>query len=372
MEASSSPHHNVFINLTDNPDAGRHARRMHIRRIVMLERHKRRHEDKILATCAEKTPEAPEEAINIGRQQDRNDRCTGSDELSMDSNNARTTQLSAQMELWSMQLFQPRLWLNPDQENTTRLIIEFLCGQTKKAAQNISHVFFIHRRFNNVAKKVDMGQNPLKICGKNLKHWMGYNGTAVLQQSTLWTMCEILSKWKLLSAAQAIALYILLWLRKETAHSRFPCGNIALLVTLRRIFNIVRTRDLHNNTAYTTKQPVHDWHDWIYRESCLRVACLYAILTAVVETDYGRLCDGPSECRIEDLPLPAPKSVWEAEDERSWKESLVVLDDLSSTPTFQDLVGDTIPTDSPWQEEMDEMGLIVKMAAHLWRQNVRV
>jgi hypothetical protein len=43
---------------------------------------------------------------------------------------------------------------------------------------------------------------------------------------------ELFNKWELLSASQALTLYILLWLRTGTSHAMFPCGNIALLFTL--------------------------------------------------------------------------------------------------------------------------------------------
>jgi hypothetical protein len=39
-------------------------------------------------------------------------------------------------------------------------------------------------------------------------------------------------KWELLSAAQAVTIYVLLWLRQGDCHDKFPHDNIALLFTL--------------------------------------------------------------------------------------------------------------------------------------------
>jgi hypothetical protein len=84
--------------------------------------------------------------------------------------------------------------------------------------------------------------------------------------------------------------------------------------------------------------------------------------------DFGFSCNNSSDWRLENMPLPATKASWEADSETCWRLRVGKSLDLESTPSFRDL---TIDKDcqkvsyETWEEEVDEMGLIVAMAGSL-------
>ncbi|KAJ1563893.1 hypothetical protein HK405_000375, partial [Cladochytrium tenue] len=62
------------------------------------------------------------------------------------------------------------------------------------------------------------------------------------------------------------------------------------------------------------------WKEWIFRESGRRLAVLYRIINMLI---FCVPASVESECSIPSglvlAPLPAPKSLWEAADERAWR-----------------------------------------------------
>lgn len=116
------------------------------------------------------------------------------------------------------------------------------------------------------------------------------------------------------------------------------------------------------------------WQDWIFRESCLRVAYVYFILSLVLSADFGIRCgDDPADWNIEDLPLPAPKTAWDAEDKQAWATEVYAGLDGGPVPKFGALLarGEGSAWSAGcrfWQEGMDEIGLVVTMASQLPQQ----
>ncbi|KAH8702552.1 hypothetical protein BGW36DRAFT_373061 [Talaromyces proteolyticus] len=242
MALSAAQPEYTFINLTDNPVKNRDERRSFVRRAVMSDYHKRRKrytnsQDTILSQLRTRTF-LGESGAESGHSESV--RFEGAINDSSDTYIARSL---TPLEQFSVGLFQPKYWADPQHAQMSRLVTGFLCGQTIKAAQDMSYVAFIHRKFQGACKEFDTINNPLKSCGVLLRAFASGSSSADLYCAALWDIVheqqeeiykqiETLGKWELLSASQAITLYILLWLRMRRRNGKFAHGNIALLFTL--------------------------------------------------------------------------------------------------------------------------------------------
>ncbi len=110
-------------------------------------------------------------------------------------------------------------------------------------------------------------------------------------------------------------------MRAENRGPRFPYRNIALLLTLERIFKLLQSRCLCIDPRGNTLRDVNDWESCIFHESCIRLASLYFVPTIVALMEIGFNCSGPTDWRTRALLLPAPKVSWEADSEVSWVSS---------------------------------------------------
>lgn len=312
----------TFINLTDNPGDGRDKRRNFVRRTVMRDYHQRRKKHhacrdsqgqalrprtrKQSSTAEEKsrTKSAPSNSHPPSLQPPEPER---GEAATQDSRDVKicvdaTPQSRCPLEPRSAQLFQPKPWASPQLALISRLIRRYLLGQPVKAAWDVSHVAFVHRRFRD---EVDFGcDNPLNRCVRLLRGVFATGkdadspvaasaataaaATAAIQHVRLWDMvheeqeriyAQVRSvdlrwlslvtkapprmftgsnfyidsltqestpqiatsgRWRLLSGAQAIMLYILLWLRVRSCHDKFPHDHLALLFTLGVCFSFLR------------------------------------------------------------------------------------------------------------------------------------
>ncbi|KAK5991200.1 hypothetical protein PT974_09478 [Cladobotryum mycophilum] len=343
----------TFVNLTDDPAQGRSARRIYVRRAVMKNYHKRR------------------------RQQ-----TGGQREPATTSYPEPIVAHPVTLQMHQFYPFEPR---TSHISQMSRVVIQFLCGQITKAAQDVTYVPFIHRLFAEGILRADAQDsqdshsapkiNSLKQCQLLLQEHGFQDEATDVSQSVLWSKVhehqewiyaqhESFDKWELLSAAQAITLYLLLRMKLGRNHVKFPYGDIALLFTLGRIFRIIQIS--HLNPIYASGHPP-DWENWIFCESCFRTATVYFILTVFFSMDIGLPCDSPSDWKMDDLPVPATKGLWSAGDAANWARS-------SSTPYLprQLKLGDLLPSNrlpqlpiETWKESTDEMGLLVAMAMDL-------
>lgn len=179
----------TFINLTDNPGDGRDKRRNFVRRTVMLDYHYRRRkqhscknsQEQVLRPRTRKqsstTEEIPTEyatsnshppSLHIEESEIVEAR---KDSRDADIESNTTPPFLCPLEPRSAQLFQPKQRTDPHLALISRLIRRFLLGQTVKAAWDISHVTFVHRRFRD---EVDFGcDNPLNRCIQLLRRVFG-------------------------------------------------------------------------------------------------------------------------------------------------------------------------------------------------------
>jgi hypothetical protein len=89
--------------------------------------------------------------------------------------------------------------------------------------------------------------------------------------------------------------------------------------------------------------------------------------------DIGFACDGPTDWCLERMPLPANKASWEADSESAWRNTLGRSVGSTDSPSFGALFRSKNPprgTEDLWEEELDEMGLIVAMAGCLYAETI--
>jgi hypothetical protein len=101
----------------------------------------------------------------------------------------------------------------------------------------------------------------------------------------------------------------------------------------------------------------------------MRTATIYFLLTLVVSMDYGISCTCPTDWCLEDISLPAAKTMWEALDEMLWENSVLSNRPYIHTLTFGDLLK---VQESPyqnqielWYENINELGLLITIAINI-------
>ncbi|KAI5458184.1 hypothetical protein BGZ63DRAFT_59611 [Mariannaea sp. PMI_226] len=368
----------AFINITTDPKADRAARRKHVRQAVMLDYHKRRKNPRKHRPAPSRQLEGDgnvAESTSFGTNHPETQPFFVSERTWLASDEPVSSPLSTHLELRSQILFLPKTWKSSQTSRISSLIFRFLCGQTSRVTQDVTNVSFIHRQFGKGAHQsdADVSGNSLMTCKRILREYKEgkiTNGAlwrlVHAEQERIYLQHEHFSKWELLSATQTITLYILQWLRMGSNHADFPCGNIALLFTLGKIFEALKTRHFQSERVESMEPSVSNWQDWIFHESCFRTAYVYFILTLIVSMDIGFGCNRPTDWRIEALPRPATKVSWDAGDHLSWERTVRDAPQHSQSPSH--FIGDpNLPekTESLWGEALDEMGLIVAMAAEL-------
>ncbi|KIV83850.1 hypothetical protein PV11_05839 [Exophiala sideris] len=370
MSASANQHCD-FINISGEPNEGRHARRIHVRRTVMTNHHKRKRQKKSLESrkghtqvlqvptqAAPLTPACRSEASSFDPQSIR-----GDISLSVASSSFRLKTNSSPMHT-----------------RTCPIIIRFLSGQVIKAVRSLRYVSFIHR---HVLGAHGQSNDNLMACSEILcTHYnssspnlpMLWHEVSVAQEH-IYRTCANLNKWQLLSAAQAITLYILARFRDTTNDGMFPGMDIALLYTMGKLFELIKEDHLrdrnHTHKRGPSPNPTSDWEDWIFHESVNRTATIYFLLRRVATIDFGIECDEQSGWRIEGMLLPSARALWEARDAAMWK-TWVDGDVDGQLPALR--IGNLLSADADscqkrqiaiWQEESCEFGIIVMLASQL-------
>ncbi|ETI24584.1 hypothetical protein G647_03953 [Cladophialophora carrionii CBS 160.54] len=119
------------------------------------------------------------------------------------------------------------------------------------------------------------------------------------------------------------------------------------------------------------------WDDWVFNESKCRTAMLYFMFGLFFDIEFGLPCDRELDYHPVDVNLPAPKPLWEARDDLSWRAEY----DIACHPRDPDLkYGDLLQLNQQdvgaedenaeeiqrlvrrvekWHEEMDDFGMLV-------------
>ncbi|KIW67837.1 hypothetical protein PV04_07061 [Phialophora macrospora] len=72
-----------------------------------------------------------------------------------------------------------------------------------------------------------------------------------------------------------------------------------------------------NGSESELANPSHTWEDWIFAESRRRLSSLWLLIGCVVCVKTGVACDPSGSYRS--IPLPGPKSLWEASTQSAWE-----------------------------------------------------
>jgi hypothetical protein len=195
----------TFINLSDNPGDGRDERRNLVRRAVMLGYHERRKQLDYHGRPATSkgTPRTVNSLEVMDSGTSTGDTGAGKLHSQADSGPTKTIPkpksretipssrhgnldgLPCRLETRATRLLQPMHWTDPQHAHTSALIRTFLRGQPMKAARNLTHVAFVHRRFGDEVR-INL-ENPLKRCGRLLRRFLVNGGVATPErQVELW------------------------------------------------------------------------------------------------------------------------------------------------------------------------------------------
>ncbi|KAL7818314.1 hypothetical protein V8C26DRAFT_397310 [Trichoderma gracile] len=370
----TSEHDRTFVNLTDDPAQGRGARRTYVRRAVMTNYHKRRNQKKKASRSEAEVATGTREGVS---------------EVSMTPNDLVSSRLNPQIcALVPMfSLFEQRRFPEPSLMHMSNSVLRYLCGQASKVALDLSLVAFLHPSSEQELESSASPSStlsPLKTCQNLLRAYGSCKSETLglsVDREPLWEMIHqhqewIYAKvgtfgtWELLSAAQAVAVYLLLRIQLGGNSPAFPNGDIALLYTLGVIFRRLQLE----GTLDVSQHPQEDWKQWVFCESFVRVATIYFALNAVISMEIGLPCNSPLDWDTEGMLLPASKASWSAQNIDDWKKRTNALSpykqlkwkDLLAPPTS---IGDC-PVEE-WRESSDEMGLLVTMAMTLRAQLLR-
>ncbi|KAH8810620.1 hypothetical protein F5884DRAFT_875195 [Xylogone sp. PMI_703] len=189
--------------------------------------------------------------------------------------------------------------------------------------------------------------NPLSNC-INLVHMISHEvkGGRRLFWENVRLECERiceehqrLNKWELLTAMQAISIYILIRLDEgETDHNNLDflllaavtVNFVPLLLSYLGsddIMQVIATQLTGNDTTCSNGLEIN-WENWIFEESrrrdtileinqTKRLSVVYRIVNMLVYFEPAARCDMPADLIL--APLPGGKNLWEAQDESIWK-----------------------------------------------------
>ncbi|OOQ83247.1 hypothetical protein PEBR_36153 [Penicillium brasilianum] len=208
-------------------------------------------------------------------------------------------------------------------EGTAALILHTLKSYLRMMMHHHTLPPFIHPR--TISPDFDQGNTePLVNC-VSLVHMIGrkVRGSRKLFWKNVRLECErllsdhlSLSKWELLTAMQAVCIYILVRLDEgPTEENDFDSLLLAAVFAMSKqlqCYDIVRK----SQSASHADSLDQKWEDWIFEESERRLCAICRIVNLLVYFEPASMCDMSSVFVV--APLPAPKGLWEANDGLSW------------------------------------------------------
>ncbi|KAF2704664.1 hypothetical protein K504DRAFT_506642 [Pleomassaria siparia CBS 279.74] len=212
----------------------------------------------------------------------------------------------------------------PGAQRTANLILYNLRSFPRMMLRHNSLPPFIHPHLMSSAF-MEKHMEPLNNC-ISLVHMIssGIQGSRKLFWKSVGLECErlcaehsTLTRWELLAAMQALAIYILI--RMDEGEMEYNNFDTLLLVTVAVTSKetACRTPSCPTQSALSGYGLENDWHNWIFDESRRRLGVIYRVLNILVYLEPAALCDLPADLAL--APLPTKKQLWEAADEFAWK-----------------------------------------------------
>ncbi|KAF2122992.1 hypothetical protein BDV96DRAFT_639543 [Lophiotrema nucula] len=177
---------------------------------------------------------------------------------------------------------------------------------------------FIHPRL--ISTDFEEGKmEPLANC-VSLVHMIssGVQGSRKLFWKNVRLECErlcaeilTLSKWELVTAMQALSIYILIRLDEgETDDNNYDYLLLATVIAQQlACVDIVKGHKC--GQAFN-----RDWKHWIFEESRRRLAIIYRVVAMLFYFEPAAMCELQTDLVL--APLPGKKQLWEANDESVW------------------------------------------------------
>lgn len=214
----------------------------------------------------------------------------------------------------------------------------------------------------------------------------------ISEQERIYMHRASFDKWQLLASAQALTIYLLIRITDVVGTPSHDASiDTALLFTLKEVYTLLHQAEQDSiSTAEQKIRTKQTWEDWIFVESKLRTAAIYFIVTIHFDIEFGLPCNSEHDYELEDVQLPAARTLWEAGDEETWRGELKVLKrkrDAKDTIevgehrlTLHDLVRENrrdaeesheeskkeeVLRDrlDEWFEEFDELGMILAISS---------
>ncbi|UKZ65756.1 uncharacterized protein TrAtP1_006949 [Trichoderma atroviride] len=127
-----------------------------------------------------------------------------------------------------------------------------------------------------------------------------------------------LNKYELLTAMQALLIYVLIRLDEgATDYNNFDTLLLKAVTVTAQRFNGFDDATFHTECAHCNNGLEISWKEWVFRESRRRLGIVYRVVNMLVYFEPMAMCDLPSDLIL--APLPAKKQLWEAGDEFVWK-----------------------------------------------------
>ncbi|KAL9635777.1 MAG: hypothetical protein Q9164_003244 [Protoblastenia rupestris] len=176
-----------------------------------------------------------------------------------------------------------------------------------------------------------------------------------------------MSIYELLAAMQACMMYLLMYIIDYSPEDEVNARELLLaLLDLYLLFKEVGGGCVNQSEVSKSNT---GWKDWIFVESQRRFASLWLLVGCIVSVKNGNVCDPSQSYRT--LPLPSPKSLWEAPTESAWESEYEACRILrtSGLVTLGDLIdaqrSDYTPSNARkldnWNAGVDNLGCLLNL-----------
>ncbi|EXJ59234.1 hypothetical protein A1O7_06666 [Cladophialophora yegresii CBS 114405] len=128
-----------------------------------------------------------------------------------------------------------------------------------------------------------------------------------------------MSKYDVLLATQACMIYLVMCIIDHSSENEEHGQELlrALYDLCMHFKELAGGKGAGNGSQSELSSPSRTWEDWIFAESRRRLSSLWLLVGCVVCVKTGVDCDPTSSYR--GIPLPGPKSLWEAPTQSAWE-----------------------------------------------------
>ncbi|CAI6088015.1 unnamed protein product [Clonostachys chloroleuca] len=179
------------------------------------------------------------------------------------------------------------------------------------------------------------------------------------------------SKHDHLAAIQTLLIYIMM--RVMDCSKTDLDLNLELLITYQGLCD--NFKDVCKEPFYQHERAClsSSWEDWVFAESRRRTAVVWLLMTQIIHIKIGVPCDSFPSFR--DVPLSAPKSLWEARTRSQWEKEykffkdspvrgLDVFGDLYDACKHKNIRENQLKLNS-WNSTVDNLGSLLNLGAEI-------